>query len=147
MRSSDLPLSEGAQMTGIIREWIYLKVSRAQKLEPGDQVMILGSADTSAFGSFFAPVSAIDHVQTMAFFGEFVISPSARLLDVAEVYPFAVPDAYHDFTVAQFVDKKLHGKPVVGDRVVLETVMFVVREMKDLQIVSVGLKLKRMKVG
>ncbi len=147
MRSAELPLSEGAQFTGVIRAGVYMRASRAQKLEPGDQVMILSSGDTSAFGAIFAPVSAVDHSQNMAFFGEFVISPSALLVDLAEVYPFTVPEVYRGFTVAQFVDKKFHHKPVVGDRIVLESVMFVVREMKDLQIISVGLKLKRTKSG
>jgi cell volume regulation protein A len=145
MRSAELPLSEGAQFAGVIREGVYMKASRAQKLEPHDQVVILSSGDTSVFGAIFAPVSPTDHSQSMAFFGEFVISPNALLVDLAEVYPFTVPEAYRHFTVADFVDKKFHHKPVVGDRVVLESVMFVVREMKDLQIISVGLKLKRTK--
>jgi cell volume regulation protein A len=57
------------------------------------------------------------------------------------LYFFQVDQAHREETVAQFIVKQFHGKPVVGDWVRFGPVKFIVREMKGDQISSVGLKL------
>ncbi len=80
-------------------------------------------------------------MEPRAFFGEFVISLDAPLKDLATIYGFELPEKVAEDTVSEYFNRKFHDKPVVGDRVSLGSVQFVVREVEDGSITSVGLKL------
>ena len=75
------------------------------------------------------------------FFGEFGLHPSAKLGDIAHAYGFDIDPASVELTIEQYFSLQFHGKPVVGDQVKLGQVKLIIREIKDEQITSVGLKL------
>jgi cell volume regulation protein A len=75
-----------------------------------------------------------------SFYGDFVIKPDARLIDLGTMYGFDVPGELREQTVGTFINRQFHHKPVVGDRVSLGKVEFVVRKLEADRIASVGLK-------
>lgn len=136
-----LPLSEGGQLAGIIRRGMFIDNFAGQALSEGDHIVVLASSGaTCVLGRLFAPTA---YAESSVFFGEFVIKPDARLNDLAQVYGFQVEDELKELSIAELMHKQFHGKPVIGDRIQMGNVQFVVREFKEGKVVSVGLKLKK----
>ena len=69
-----------------------------------------------------------------------MITPDAALSGLSQLYGFDLPPPeYQEYSVADFLNKRFHAKPVVGDRVALGQVQFVVRIIKGDRITAVGL--------
>ncbi|MDO6805428.1 transporter associated domain-containing protein, partial [Wenyingzhuangia sp. 1_MG-2023] len=104
--------------------------------------MILATSSAkSEPGRVFAPAAQSSLLESARFFGEFVLHSEARLSDVAMAYGFEVDPLDAALTVEQYIVHQFHGKPVVGDHVVLGRVKLIVKEIEGDHIVSVGLKL------
>lgn len=142
MHPRELSLPEGAQYVGTIRGGVVIKTG---SLLANDQVMILASGPSNVIGALFSPEALLDISESKAFFGEFTIMPSAALDDLSLLYGFTVPLYSEHDSVEDFLNRKFYSKPVVGDRVTLGRVQFVVREVQDGRIMSVGLKLMKIK--
>src|SRR5690606_16398109 len=115
-----------------------------QTIQDGDHVMVLGTdGGTPALARLFTPAaSRSDREREVAdFFGSFVLKPDARLADLSQMYGFEVPEALQALTVGDFINRQFHQKPVIGDRVALGDVQFVVKKLDGDRIASVGLKL------
>lgn len=142
MTTEDLPVSEGSQIMGVIRKGILVERSQAIKLSADDQVVFLATTDArDSLARAFAPAARVSALETSKFFGEFALQPDAPLQDVASVYGFSVETESPNTTIEEYLLKQFHGKPVVGDQIVLGEVHIVVREIKNDRITSVGLKL------
>jgi cell volume regulation protein A len=76
------------------------------------------------------------------FFGEFVIHPGATMGALAAMYGFEVDAEAASKGVDDYLLRR-YPRPVVGDRLSLGQVEFVVREIVDGRIAKVGLKLGR----
>lgn len=142
MHPRELSLPEGAQNVGTIRGGVVIKTG---SLLANDQVMILASGPTNVIGALFSPEALLDISESKAFFGEFAIKPSAALGDLSQLYGFTVPPHSEHDSVEDFLNRKFYSRPVVGDRVTLGRVQFVVREVQGGRIMSVGLKLMKVK--
>lgn len=139
-----LPLSEGAQLVGIIRQGMMISESLEQQLLAEDQVVILASPNTtSALNRLFAPATPKPHLDSNRFFGEFTIHPEARLTDLSLMYGLEIPPKHQEQTAEQFISEHFHGKPVVGDRVQLGPIKFVVKELDGNKPTAVGIKLSK----
>ncbi len=138
-----LPLSGDAQPAGIVRQGMLLTNWREQKLSPDDYLLVLASSgSTAALGRVFAPSASRSYLEASTFFGEFVIKPDALLSELSQLYFFEVPENLKATTVAAFISRQFHQKPVVGDRVKLGGVQFVVKKLEGERIAAVGLKLQ-----
>ena len=139
----NLPLVEGAECMGVIRKGIMLDDTSTKKFEAEDMVVVLGSAAVlKPMNDFFAPVARSAGSDVALFFGEFTIRPDVNLADLAAFYGFRLPDRYAGMTVQDLFLKQYHGKAVVGDRVELETIVLIIKELKEGGIKTVGLKIK-----
>lgn len=139
-----LPLSGGAQLVGLVRHGVLLEEWQQQAIQDEDHVMVLGTdGGTPALARLFTPTaSRSDREREVAdFFGSFVLRPDARLADLSQMYGFDVPEPLRTLTVAEFINRQFHQKPVVGDRVSLGHVQFVVKKLDGERIATVGLKL------
>lgn len=144
MATKRLPLQEGAQLVGIVRHGVLVGAGGEQALQADDHVIVLANAGTiAAMGRVFAPAAVHRHLEPAAFFGEFVLKPYIPLADLAQLYRFDLPEAAEELTVAQYIERQFHGKPVVGDRIALNNVQLVVRDIDGDKISTVGLKLIR----
>lgn len=138
-----IPTSEGSQIVGVIRRGILLDEIHQQKLKHDDQVMILATSSARpALGRVFAPAAHSPFLESDHFFGEFVLHPEAKLIDIARAYGFDVEPSSAALTVEQYLANQFHGKPVVGDHIKLGLVKLIVREIEGDHIKSVGLKLR-----
>ncbi|MFQ3231359.1 potassium/proton antiporter [Reinekea sp.] len=138
-----LPNIEGSQIVGVIRRGVLLSNVKEQELEYDDRVMFLATSSARpVLGRVFAPAAQSAKLEISSFFGEFALHPAAKLSDIAMLYGFNLDKAFAEVTVEKYIVTQFHGKPVVGDHVKLGSVKLIVREIKDDQIVSVGLKLK-----
>ena len=139
-----LPLSGGAQLVGLVRHGVLLEEWQQQAIQDEDHVMVLGTdGGTPALARLFTPAaSRSDREREVAdFYGSFVLKPDARLADLSQMYGFEVPEPLRALTVAEFINRQFHQKPVVGDRVALGHVQFVVKKLDGERIATVGLKL------
>ena len=144
MTISHLPSGEGTQTIGIVRDGVFQSATQKTVLEADDHVMILASEAISAMGALFAPRETLESQQReqTSFFGEFVISPMATLGDLASVYGLEIAEQDKLESIGAFLTRQFHNRPVVGDRLSLGHLRFVVRKLDQNGISAVGLKLK-----
>jgi cell volume regulation protein A len=74
------------------------------------------------------------------FFGELSLNAEANMMEVARLYGFSLGPDVARLTLEDLLREQF-ARPVVGDRIKLGSVEFVVREMRNERIVRVGLKL------
>ncbi len=143
MAINRLPAGEGTQTIGIVRDGVFQSAAQKATLEPEDHVMILASEPISAIGALFAPLETLESQQQAqtSFFGEFVISPQATLGDLAEIYGVRVAAQDRQETIGHYLSRHFHNRPVVGDRLSMGHLRFVVRKLDASGISAVGLKL------
>ena len=77
----------------------------------------------------------------MRVFGEFIIQTDANLRALGTVYGFQTDDGDAELTVGEYLARQF-PRPVVGDRVTLQGVELVIREVQGNDVTKVGLKLK-----
>jgi potassium/hydrogen antiporter len=139
--ADDLEFDLDARVTLVVRDGRLFEASEAGTLQHGDYVYLLvRQLDVSVLDPYFVARVAPEQVRTRSFFGEFVLEPSVTLGMLCESYGVTIDGT----DPGQSLDDFLHDrfkKPVVGDRVRLETVEIVVREMADDKITRIGLKL------
>lgn len=138
-----LPLPAGASLLCVLREDQPLSLKESHTLEPGDHVYLLASAtDLPALDKLLVGVDEPDRLSAQAFFGEFVVTPRAKLADLGMLYGFEVPEEMANWSIARYIYSQ-YRQPVVGDRVRLGDVEFVVLDMRDSKLTQVSLKLHR----
>jgi potassium/hydrogen antiporter len=142
LAAKNLPMKEGSQFLGIIRHGILVENKEEQTLKDDDQVVILSSTSAkTGLARVFAASTPSPSPNTSYFFGEFSLQPDAKLADIAQAYGFDPDPNVGDISVAQFIVKHFHGKPVIGDNVRIGPVKLIVQSLEGDRILSVGLKL------
>ncbi|MCU4675673.1 potassium/proton antiporter [Catenovulum sp. 2E275] len=140
--ASFIPLTEGAQLVGIMRRGVLIDNPTEQILAENDQVIFLsGSSAKTILNRTFGLVTVSPSFESNYFFGEFTLFPQTKLIDVAQAYGVQIEDKYLDMTLNEFMTAQFHGRPVIGDNIQLGTIKIMVKEMEDGNIKSVGLKL------
>lgn len=143
LTTKQVPVTEGSQVLGIIRSGILLEDEEDRKLRFDDQVVILATSNAiPTLSQTFAIPASSSRLASDVFFGEFALFPDVNLFEVSQAYGFSIDPAYQDMSVEEYLMKRFHGKPVVGDQIKLGSVKLIVREMKGDHIVLVGLKLR-----
>ncbi len=142
---TDLPLPEGAQIAGVIRDGLLRTRSRNLRLEEGDHVMMLASDDSVSIGALFSSeeVMEVASQAVTSYYGEFVISPDTTLGDLAAAYGLDTANLAVSDTLGQYLFHQFHGRPVVGDAIHLGALQLVIRRIDANRITAVGLKLPR----
>jgi len=142
MRQQKLPTMLGSQVVGIIRQGVLVEETSEQILKLNDQLLILALSDTTtSLNNSYASPRTATNLEMQYYLGTFVINPETRLQDLSLAYGFEVREDLLDTTIAEYIENKFYGKPVVGDRVQFGAVKFVVREQVKGKITVVGLKL------
>jgi potassium/hydrogen antiporter len=126
-----------------IREGNVLVADEIDALAAGDQIYLLARpADLDALDRRIVGEREPERLGEREFFGEFVIRPDATLGALAAMYGFQTDPRGGERTIAELL-LQTYPRPVIGDRIRLGTVEFVVRELDGDQISKVGLKLVR----
>lgn len=100
------------------------------------------AADLSLLDPLFAAAPVVpSHLEAGRFFGELALNADAGMAEIAHLYGLSLIWPMRAGTLEDRL-KRTFDQPVVGDRVRLGRVEFVVREMRGERIVRVGMKLK-----
>ncbi|HEY7885892.1 MAG TPA: transporter associated domain-containing protein, partial [Cellvibrionaceae bacterium] len=141
--AANLPLSAHTQLLCIIRDGQPMPMIEDARLQPGDHIYFLARADElTGLDKVVVGQHEPERLSAQAFFGEFVVTPRAKLADLGLLYSFDVPEDMANWSIGRYIYKR-YKQPVVGDRVRLGQVEFLVLEMHDAKVVKVSLKLHR----
>lgn len=141
--SDRLPLPPKTSLLCVLRDEKPMSLKEGIRLLPGDHVYLLATAsELPALDKLLVGMDEPDRLSVQAFFGEFVVTPRAKLADLAMLYGFEVPEDKAGWSIARYIYSQ-YRHPVVGDRVRLGQVEFVVLEMSDSRLTKVSLNLHR----
>lgn len=137
-----LHLPAAARPVAIMRENEALAPETAGRLLAGDTLYVLAqTADSTALSDLLVAPAAPAYLETRQFYGDFALRGDARVDAVAAQYDLPLPKAMAGLTLEEFLALKLHGQPVVGDRVRLGKLELVVRTVAAGRVSLVGLRI------
>lgn len=132
---------EDANLLFGIRDGRVVRPGDLESLRPGDQVYFLAPpGELAELDRMMAGERDPERLGEREFFGAFVIRPDADLEELGRIYGFRTEPASAGMTIADYLLRRF-PKPVVGDRVRLGSVEFVVRSTEGDRIEQVGLKI------
>jgi cell volume regulation protein A len=132
---------EGVNLLFGIRDGQVVRSAELRSLQPGDQVYFLAFPGSLAdLDRMMVGEREPERLGEREFFGAFVIRPDANLGELGRIYGFRVDDEFASLSIGDYLLRRF-PRPVVGDRVRLGPVDFVVRETEGDHIRQVGLKI------
>jgi cell volume regulation protein A len=145
----DSPVARGqrlprwARPSLVVRGGLSYSVHRAGRLQPGDTVYVfIPPRMVPLLDRLFASPALLDHEDSQ-FWGDFALSPDARLGELSLMYD--VPIGRHDpaWTVGELLRREFGGRVETGDRLALGPVDLIVRDVdEDHRVTAVGLALE-----
>lgn len=140
---SSLHLPKQAQLLCLLRDGNPVALEPEQKFLADDHIFLLSLPnELEALDKVLVGMQENERLSAQAFFGEFVLNSRARLSDLSMVYNFPVPPEMANWSIARYIFSK-YRQPVVGDRVRLGQVEFVVLSMRNQRLIKVSLKLHK----
>ncbi|MBP7066018.1 potassium/proton antiporter [Ferrovibrio sp.] len=142
---AEMPLPRRCRIITVIREGTVMDRSKLERLETGDYLLVLAPPEQLfSLDRLFALPDKGRRASAPGdeVFGEFVIPGDTLIGAVVAMYGIEVDAKFHQEPVGAFIRHRLRHGAVVGDRIRVGPVEFVVREIKGNRIVSVGLELE-----
>jgi len=137
-----LRLPASARAVSVLRSGAVLPPETAGRLAAGDTLYVLAKkTDAAALSELLAAAAAPAYLDKRRFFGDFVLRGDAQMGVVAAQYNLPLPATMANITLEAFLATKLKGQAVVGDRVRLGHLEFVVRSVEAGRITRVGLRI------
>lgn len=129
VRGARLP--RWARPSLIIRDGQSMKYQQVRQLHPGDQVYVFTAPQLVRLLDrlFAAPAELAPDDRD--FFGIFDVDPEQSAQTLAALYGIDLPDDAADASIAELIASRVGGRAEVGDRVVLDKVELIVREVDD----------------
>lgn len=140
-----LKLPENTRIVTVVRQGNPLADAADDILQVNDYVYVLTSPDLlPALDRVFVAEHGPARLEEHVFFGDFVLNGETDLDDLAGAYGLEIPDRKDtDKDLNSYLLRLFKNRAVVGDRIRLNNLEFVVREMDNGQIRRVGLKIRR----
>lgn len=142
---AEMPLPRRCRIITVIRDGTVMDRGRLERLETGDYLLVLAPPEQLfSLDRLFALPDKGRRASAPGdeVFGEFVIPGDTLIGAVVAMYGIEVDAKFHQEPVGAFIRHRLRHGAVVGDRIRVGPVEFVVREIKGNRIVSVGLELE-----
>ncbi len=135
-------LPPAARPVAVMRESAMLAPENAGKLVVGDTLYVFArAADSAALGDLLVPSAAPAYLEKRQFYGDFVLHADAQMAAIAAQYELPLPEEMAALTLEEFLALRLRSQPVVGDRVRLGKLEFVVRTVSSGRVRQVGLRI------
>lgn len=140
-----LSLPEDCQIVAMVRNGRPLSDINSEILQANDYLYVLTPPNRlpeldRVLVAEHGPARLEEHV----FFGDFVLNGDTPLSALAGAYDLNIPDQHgEEETLGHYLLRVFKQRAVVGDRVRLNNMEFVVREIENGQITRVGLKITR----
>lgn len=135
----ELHMPENTRIAALFRNQELLHPSGSTRLMAGDILCVMGHEhDLPALGKLFseAPQRNLD----MSFFGDFILEADAELQDLAMLYAFNLGDLDGKQTLGSLVTQMIGGKPVVGDHVEWNGMVWTIVELDGNNVRKIGVK-------
>jgi potassium/hydrogen antiporter len=138
-----LQLPAKVQLLCLLRGGNAIALTPEEKFLVDDHIFLLSlPSELESLDKILVGMQETERLSAQAFFGEFVITSRAKLSELSLIYHFPVPPEMQNWSIARYIFSK-YRQPVVGDRVSLGNVEFVVLSMRNLRIIKVSLKLHK----
>nr|WP_207123873.1 potassium/proton antiporter [Halorhodospira abdelmalekii] len=139
-----LALPDSAQVAALFRGGVALSEPQRQILQAQDHIyLVVLPEDIPGLDRLFVAPLGPSYLEEQRFFGEFTLSGQTRLIDLATAYGVSVPQgAQPEETLNDYLLWVFNGRAVVGDRVRIDNLQFTIREMRDSEITSVGMRIR-----
>lgn len=132
-----------SQLLCLLRDGHAKKLADDEKFQVNDHVFFLSTPDDlEALEKLLVGVNEVERLSAREFFGDFVIRSHAKLSSLSELYQFTVPENMNNWSIARYILSK-YRQPVVGDRVSLGHIDFVVLSIKNDKLEKIGLKIHK----
>ncbi len=142
-RPDALKLPGGAKLLCLLREGKPLHLTPEELFQVNDHLFVLTHAsELEALDRLLVGMEETERESAREYFGEFVITPRAKLAELSVLYQFPVPEDMANWSIARYILSK-YRYPVVGDRVSLGHVDFVVLALKNNRLAKVSLKIHK----
>lgn len=136
---SDLKLPPDVRIVAVFREGKRIEAIGGMEIAGSDLIYVFTAEDHMAeLDHLFVPADEVEESEQQRVFGSFVLGGDAPLADVAEIYGLVIPEQARSGTVAEYIDRQFHRRPVVGDIVGVGGMKLVVRELKKGRVSQVG---------
>ena len=140
-----LPSTPYSRPMGVMRGG-ELMVEFDQALQANDKAAFFSQvAEDVELSQYFTPGKHLQQTSMSQFYGDFIVNSDAKLRDLAYFYFFRMEERYLDSTVKEFLLEKFHRRVVVGDRYRFGEIELTVKEIKQGDIKTFGLKIIRPK--
>jgi potassium/hydrogen antiporter len=138
-----LRLPAKVQLLCLLRAGHAVILTPEEKFLVDDHIFLLSlPSELESLDRILVGMQETERLSAQAFFGEFVITSRAKLSELSLIYHFPVPPEMQNWSIARYIFSQ-YRQPVVGDRVSLGNVEFVVLSMRNLRIIKVSLKLHK----
>ncbi len=131
------PVARGARLPRwarpslVIRDGQSMKWQQVRQLQPGDNVYVFTAPRfVRLLDRLFAGPTEVAP-NDRDFFGVFDVDPTQSVQTLAALYGVALPGETENMTIADFIRSRVGGRAEVGDRVAIETIELVVREVDE----------------
>lgn len=136
---SELKLPPDVRIVAVFRDGNRVEGIGGMEIAPGDLMYVFTADDHMAeLDHLLVPADEIEESEQQRVFGSFALGGDAPLADVAEIYGLAIPEYARSGSVAEYIDRQFHRRPVVGDIVGVGGMKLVVRELKNGRVSQVG---------
>ncbi len=129
------------------RDGAVLSAAAAGPLKAGDHVYFIATPRKVRLLDKLFSAPAPPAEDDREFFGDFVLKPSTTLGAVADMYGAAMPIEQRDMTLAGVFARRYHANFAVGDRIALGELEFIIRDVEDDVITSVGMAVEPTQVS
>jgi cell volume regulation protein A len=137
---NQLPLPPGVRIVAAFRDGKPLDSIGNMEIAAGDLLYVITTDEHMALlDHLFVPADDAEESEQQRVFGTFMLDGDAPLGEVAGIYGVEVPERAKSQTLARYIDRQFHRRPVVGDFVRIGGMNLVVREIQGRNITKVGI--------
>ena len=137
---NQLPLPPGVRIVAAFRDGKPLDSISQLEIAAGDLVYVITTDEhMGLLDHLFVPADDAEESEQQRVFGTFTLDGDAPLGEVADIYGVEVPERVKSQTLAQYIDRQFHRRPVVGDFVRIGGMNLVVREIQGGNVTKVGI--------
>lgn len=135
----ELHMPDGTRIAALFRDKELRHPTGSTILMAGDVLCVIGHEhDLPALGKLFS--EAPTRTPNLSFFGDFILQGDAQLQDLVMLYGFNPAELNGQQTLAEFMRQKIPGKPVVGDHIDWNDMVWTVAEMDGNNVRKIGVK-------
>lgn len=135
----ELHMPEGTRIAALFRDQQLLHPSGSTKLLAGDILCVIGhDYDLPELSKLFSV--APKRTNDLRFFGDFILRGDAELQEIAPLYSLDLQGINGSMTLGAFIAQRFGGRPVLGDHVEWNGMLWTVAEVEGNQVLKVGVK-------